>query len=551
MLLSILGLLLSTFLCWCWGRMVMKLAGWKTGTPLPHPSLVVFTGMGAIAFFAGGFSLFFPLGSPWNLVIFSLPLLLAVIDRSIVHAFRQIKESWLTMPFAERCLFLASIACLLVMSVAEVNHPDTLGYHAQTVKWIKDYPVVPGLALLHERYGFQSAWFLLNALFQYTSDHTYSYISLTLLTALFYFIISGMGSEKKTWQKAGWLVFAMILFWYYPMARLTATSMSPDLPAAVFTWLAFYTWLSAPSSARDLFLLAVFAATATAMKLSVAPVLLLPLLAGISLVGRKKTATAFLMLAITALTITPVLVRSAITSGYVLFPAAITQLPGYAHTLPASRTLLVKEDITAYSRIPVVANDREKVREKLDMPFSQWMPLWWKAKTVADKSILLLALAALLWMPFRLVELLKNKDRKAGTALLVLVIALAAWFLLAPDTRFGIGYLVPLFALAFFYKKELKVSAAPLVFKLAGLFFAFVLLVYGGYRVSKYKGAGQWLQPLGIRPIPYTEVHCNGTLIHLPAEGRECRDLPLPCAYDPCESFRPAGQSIADGFIAK
>lgn len=60
--------------------------------------------------------------------------------------------------------------CLLVLLFAYGSsrgymHYDTGLYHAQSIRWIEEYGVVPGLANLHSRFGYNSAAFALCALF--------------------------------------------------------------------------------------------------------------------------------------------------------------------------------------------------------------------------------------------------------------------------------------------------------------------------------------------------------------------------------------------------
>ena len=47
-------------------------------------------------------------------------------------------------------------------------HYDTGLYHAQAIRWIEEYGVVPGLANLHSRFGYNSASFALSAFAPYT-----------------------------------------------------------------------------------------------------------------------------------------------------------------------------------------------------------------------------------------------------------------------------------------------------------------------------------------------------------------------------------------------
>lgn len=58
-------------------------------------------------------------------------------------------------------------------------HYDSDLYHAQSIRWIEEYGVVPGLGNLHERFAYNSSFFALSALFSMkflcgTSMHTMS-----------------------------------------------------------------------------------------------------------------------------------------------------------------------------------------------------------------------------------------------------------------------------------------------------------------------------------------------------------------------------------------
>ena len=46
-------------------------------------------------------------------------------------------------------------------------HYDTSLYHAQSIRWIEEYGVVPGLASLQLRYGYNSSAFAMTALYSF------------------------------------------------------------------------------------------------------------------------------------------------------------------------------------------------------------------------------------------------------------------------------------------------------------------------------------------------------------------------------------------------
>src|SRR5690606_29625386 len=49
---------------------------------------------------------------------------------------------------------------ILILNAGPTMMDDTESYHIQLVKWIKEYGTVPGLVHLHERFGFNSSWFI-------------------------------------------------------------------------------------------------------------------------------------------------------------------------------------------------------------------------------------------------------------------------------------------------------------------------------------------------------------------------------------------------------
>ena len=61
------------------------------------------------------------------------------------------------------CLFLF----LLSAVVNKISVYDTGLYHAQYIKWIRNYPVVPGLGNLHGRFAFNSMFLVLSGLLTY------------------------------------------------------------------------------------------------------------------------------------------------------------------------------------------------------------------------------------------------------------------------------------------------------------------------------------------------------------------------------------------------
>ncbi|EMY77862.1 hypothetical protein LEP1GSC060_2756 [Leptospira weilii serovar Ranarum str. ICFT] len=120
----------------------------------------VFIGLSVANTFASFVSLFFPI-SIWILLVF-------LIFCSILLYF--VKENFkiLTFKFIHKSLVLVIAAPFIVYAlIFSLNPPfpyDSGLYHIQSIKWIEEYAVVPGLANIHGRFGFNPNVFTIFAL---------------------------------------------------------------------------------------------------------------------------------------------------------------------------------------------------------------------------------------------------------------------------------------------------------------------------------------------------------------------------------------------------
>ncbi|QNP52660.1 hypothetical protein H9L05_02570 [Hymenobacter qilianensis] len=125
--------------------------------------------------YRGGISLSWAISSSIQLVIAGSALALMLTQRKEIAA--DFRRSWQAFRHPRnRYLLLASLSILAVLGI-RLLHQSTLApanfdsglYHFQTLKWLNEYPTVPGLGNLHGRLAFNSSWFPLLSLFRYGS----------------------------------------------------------------------------------------------------------------------------------------------------------------------------------------------------------------------------------------------------------------------------------------------------------------------------------------------------------------------------------------------
>src|SRR6188768_1073325 len=192
MLTTLLASIYISFLSWMWGVLFLQLIKkiTKNELQLPHFSIICITGLSVITVIAGILSLFIPLGEWWVQFLFILPCLLLFFKKDSSAFFAVLKKVFQNLHVVSIILLSACLFLILVMSTWTIIHPDTLGYHAQTIQWIEKYKVVPGLVHLHVRFGYQGLWFVDSALFSFSGSQGITLLNSTVLSWFLIFIIN-------------------------------------------------------------------------------------------------------------------------------------------------------------------------------------------------------------------------------------------------------------------------------------------------------------------------------------------------------------------------
>jgi hypothetical protein len=136
------------------------------------------------------------------------------------------------------------MAALIVSVAALFTQPvlwyDAGLYHFQVVQWLSKYGAVPGLALIHARFGFTSAWFALAAPFNAGSleAHTHSLIGgFALLLALLHLALCSRRVITHQGRLSDWFIIFASFIYLLPLLRygVILVSSSPDVPVIILT----------------------------------------------------------------------------------------------------------------------------------------------------------------------------------------------------------------------------------------------------------------------------------------------------------------------------
>lgn len=558
------GVLLSwlyiSFLCWAWGVLFMQLVKkiTKEELQLPHFSIICIIGLSVITIIASALSLFMPLGSWWIQFIFIIPALLLFSLSNVPYFFSSLKRELSLLHMSSSVLLGSLLLLILVMCTWTIVHPDTLGYHAQTMQWIEKFKAVPGLVHLHVRFGYQGLWFVDSALFDFSFTGKQG-VTFLNSSVLFWFLLFIVNRIDHNLFKAGkkiyglcWIGFLSLSCWSYTQVRLTATSASPDFIATIFVLAIIYLLLA--KGLRQLqqyvwLVAALLCIVAVTIKLSVAPMLLIAFMALLLFMIRRKLKVFLVCVSIGLLAFSAFVARNVITSGYVIFPSTAVDIVNVDWKYNNGRTAQEKNYITAYAKKPGVVT-KEEIDTVNNLSTVEWLPGWWRNRSIADKLIVLLFFVSLIIS----IICIKKIINAGFVALLILVTMLGGvvfWFVNAPDPRFGFGFILGFIGVvAYLLLKEREIPGQKNILAMTLVGLSIITLAYTAYRFINFFQIEQLTTPLGIPPSAYRTFDCDGIKVNSPTNA-EFGTTPVPCTDLNCDNFLPRGIKIENGFRAR
>ncbi|MDB9496672.1 hypothetical protein PN441_09740 [Spirulina major CS-329] len=324
---------------------------------------------------------------------------------------------------------------------------DTGLYHSQQIQWLHTFGTVPGLALLHHRFGVSSAWFALLAILDHrASGHTLYSVANTFVLGLAIaqlVIVLHRLQQRRACLGDGFLVVAWSLVLPQMWWSTIINSTSPDLVVILLTIVTAWAMLISHDTGLALAPLLLGALTFS-IKPSSLPI------TGVAFLfylwrGPDKVKRSLLGISLIGVIASPLLIANVITSGYLLFPSTLLSInvswlltPSEAHTLASAITNWARwASVTPLSPNPLA-----------------WVQLWLDRET----QLLLLWLLTLLFS----VDWWRSRSHPsrwpAATPYLLLLglggsIYVAA---LAPAWRFGWGMacLMPALGLARWFETQ-------------------------------------------------------------------------------------------------
>lgn len=377
-----------------------------------------------------------------NLLNFFIPLneaiSLVILTGGLVLFFLNIKKTGFLTARSQWIIFVLLAVYTGLFLFVKVWLYDTGLYHLQTVKWIKAAPVPFGLANLHHRFGYNSAWYIIGAITEpprFIVRDAFFIINplITFLYGTSIFLTIRKILQKKFAFSDGFLLLTFIPWlWHFGYQTASLSNNTPVfLMVCLIVYLVIYQLESGSSMVCLLIiLLSLFAIT---VKLSAGGFAVGGILFALIRMERKKK-TLLTVIAMVSVIVLPWLVRSVMLSGAPLYPSKIGFMPGLKWSVP---TAAMEKDAATIKRFARTGRDRGKSSEGW-----KWLGPWFKKnhsnlKAIAVPGVIGLAL---------LVVFAVLRVGPGRWPLLVIPLAVSAggivfWFFTAPAVRFGYGYL--------------------------------------------------------------------------------------------------------------
>lgn len=429
-------------------RLLRALGGALPPLVAESPELLSLTGLAGLAWLVAVLSFGWPVALPMQLGLSALALGVLVARRGalgqLVLAYAR---HWRAAGTAAGVLAAVLVLVVLVHATQFPRFADSTLYHAQTIRWLHQFAVVPGLGNLHSRLAFNSHADLLTAFFSPASPpaswpafqqtvNSYGFVLLTLCHVRR--AAQNLRPNGRPWLAVYYLGSMLLLLL---CTRFWISSPMPDMPVAALGLLLLGVLLETPRLApAGLAWLVLLVATAVTLKASAVAMLLWPVAWVLRANARGWGQRMGLLVGVGLVVALPWLGRNVVLSGYAVYPLAAGLGPVVAEwAIPTPRPTADVAEIHLYARRP---DDDWRASARQSVP--QWLPFWWQHHDIADQRLLLLLLVSPVLVAGSLVwrRGLGWWRRPEYQLYGLLLLSCGWWFGVAPALRFGYAYVI-------------------------------------------------------------------------------------------------------------
>ena len=515
------------------------------------PDIYIVTGLIILNVYAQLFSLFYKIGGIACTILGAAGILILAVW--LYRHFQCGKRfvlfpgcGWKKPEVWRTAALLFCFILTLIWTNQDPGQYDTGLYHAQAIRWIEEYGVVPGLGNLHMRLAYNSAFMSLQALFSLVwlvGRSLHSLNGFFCLMALFYAVSTVRLWGENSLRVSDLLKCVMVIF--VVQKRYDISSSGTDIWAMLLIIYIFIKWNEyRESDCRDsapygwLCLVSVYAAT---VKLSAAAMVILALYPLYLFLKEKNGKAILLHVAAGVGILLPFFIRNVIISGYLVYPYGSLDL--FHPDWKMDKEVLLSDSLD----IKMFARGLRSAAE-YDTSLFDWIPGWFLSQGMGNRVLIVLGAAcipAALWL---LVRYFRKKDYAGVAVLAAGVVNLLFWFFSAPHMRYGGPYIYAIVAMVLGMsglrmKKPLSLAAVAILLPL--------LVQYGvGCTALAEMESKHWIFQPYYNSWQATQYLVDNVQIWKPDEGDLSGYFAFPATPQggQLKVLRLRGESFREGF---
>ena len=513
--------------------------------------------------------------------------ILVFITLVIAYMCKQDMAETVNISKAPKPAVIASVAVILLMAYGSSRgymHYDTTLYHASAIRWIEEYGVVPGLANLQSRYGYNSAEFAHNALYSfkwYTGRSLHCTTGFLAMVSAHLLYDKELFTGRRTIQSVDFVRIGLL----YYLGVLFAQMVSPasDYVANLLIFDILILMLGRVKDrtlpADHYVLISLLAIYGITVKVSLAPMVLICLIPFVYYII-KKDVRSILFCIVSGLVIAmPYFIRGYILSGWILYPSTLIKLGNPDWQVPIGEAQYDAKEISMWGR---GITDATKWSE---VTLTNWIPSWFAALDTVEKVLITAVITSTVVLVAIEIRLGLSKNRRGlqrYNILLELPIAwimllgVVTWFVGAPLVRYGLGFVLsfPLLVVGILYElifSEVRIAginkdrtgsdrSSPVERKeIVGR--VLFLIIAGVMLLMKVKGlvvdiAGSLDRDCLIWQQDYEDPEAftyevNGVTIYVAKNGGGMGYNKFPSSIEVKDNIELRGSELKDGFRVK
>lgn len=350
---------------------------------------------------------------------------------------------------------------------------DSLYYHHQNIRWNEEFAVVPGLGNVDDRFGFNSNYFLLSAIFTFRflfGEAIYplqSFIVTLIGCWIFYEVFRSNYDLKRV------IILISYILSYWVSIYFLGNTSTDILPNFIVFYIVARLVLY-PTLLKSNYLIGIIVPVfLLTCKLSFFPICFISLYLLYLLIKNKEYKALSFVLVLCSLIVIPWLIRNVIISGYLIYPLYQIDLFSFDWKIPQEVAIKQKDYIFAIGyyffriavRYPHMSN-----RDPL-------------AINILTDVIYLLTFVAMIVITYYVIKNRKELKQSIILLYIIFLISLLVWITGGPDIRFVSGILCAIIfvgAILFVKNKEF-----PALGKITTCLFVISILIWGSSRFYK------------------------------------------------------------------